>query len=128
MDHYYGRITKMKLFDIGYWRRQLRPKRLWNITVKFPWQRMTQGYSYDQIYSLDHTLARYMLPKLQGYKKHNNGYPSHLTEEEWDRHLDAMIQAMQIIIQEKHILDTEACKKAQYGCELLGKHFLDLWI
>ena len=52
-------------------------------------------------WSLDHTIAEFILPRLKLFKKLNNGYPGRGdmdTSEKWDEALDKMILSFEYIV------------------------------
>ena len=54
-----------------------------------------------ETWSLDVSLAKYILPRLKKFKELNNGYPGMDevdTPEKWDETLDKMIQAFEYVI------------------------------
>ena len=54
-----------------------------------------------ETWSLDYTIAKFVLPRLENFKKVNNGYPGHDemdTPEKWDAALDKMINSFRIIV------------------------------
>ena len=109
------------------------------------------------IWSLDHTLARIIHPALIRLKEKQHGYPelwedgmcyhecytrqlhfdfidedveSKYLQDKWNRILDDMIYAMDIIATEKIYdidFDTYDNERVDRGLELFGKHFCSLW-
>ena len=54
-----------------------------------------------ETWSLDVTLAKYIIPRLKKFKELENGYPGRGemdTPEKWDEALDKMIQAFEYVI------------------------------
>lgn len=109
--------------------------------LKHCWQYLTRGFSDRQLWSLDVTIASYVLPRLKRYKEINNGYPLRAekdrsyTEEEWNTVLDDMIYAMQYVVDGKIYIpsnvkefDAEGFDRHQHGIELFAKHFHNLWL
>ena len=108
-------------------------------------------------WSLDYTLARIIHPALIRLKETQHGYPElwedgmcyhdHYTrqlhfdfideeveskylQDKWNRILDDMIYAMDIIATEKIYdidFDTYDSERVDRGLELFGKHFCSLW-
>lgn len=57
--------------------------------------------SPKETWSLDVTLAKYIIPRLKKFKELENGYPGRGemdTPEKWDEALDKMIQAFEYVI------------------------------
>jgi len=48
---------------------------------KFKEQREERGFDDTEVYNLDSTIARFILPRLKRYKELNNIVPTDLTEE-----------------------------------------------
>lgn len=56
---------------------------------------------YSDLWSLDITIAKFVLPRLKKFKKENIGYPGideMDTPEKWDEALDKMILAFEYVI------------------------------
>lgn len=59
-------------------------------------------------WSLDITIAEFVLPRLKLFKKVNNGYPGRDeidTPEKWDAAIDKMIAAFQIVLDQDNMAD-----------------------
>ena len=97
--------------------------------VRFLWQRVFRGFSDEETWSLDLTIARFALPRLKRFKEVNNCYPGHMSENRWDKALDKMIFAMQKTIDDcpVEMSDEETRRKVREGLRLFGKHFNSLW-
>jgi len=103
-------------------------KRWW----KFRWQKLVRGWDDSDTWNLDHTIAKFVLPRLKRLKEVQNGYVPRLGEEGWDEVLDKIIFSMELVVKEWDFETTteeerEHWKKAQEGFELFGKYFRDLW-
>jgi len=101
---------------------------------RFLWQKITRGWTDQDTWSLDYTIAKFSLPRIKRLKEIQNGFPSGLTEEKWDEILDKIIRSFQFVVNEfegneDYSLETikhrEKCM--QDGCELFGKYFRNLW-
>jgi hypothetical protein len=94
--------------------------------LKSSYQKLTRGFSDEECWNLDYTIAKFILPRLKHFKKHNYGLPwrSHkmingevvelmesekiydraidgsLTSEEWDDVLNNIIFAFEFILDE----------------------------
>ena len=56
---------------------------------------------YSDLWNLDITIAKFVLPRLKKFKKENIGYPGRKemdTPEKWDEVLDKMILAFEYVI------------------------------
>ena len=91
---------------------------------------------YSDLWSLDITIANFVLPRLKKIKKENIGYPGidgMDTPEKWDEALDKMILAFEYVA---HTFDMESHfdedKRRQAvineGLQLFAKWFQYLWI
>jgi hypothetical protein len=101
--------------------------------IKLAYQKVTRGFSDKDTWSLDHTIAKFVLPRLERFKEVNMCHPANLTEEEWDDILDEMIFAMHNIVHQwdDDDLDVEAVKaiidRVHVGLDYFGEYFRDLW-
>lgn len=96
-----------------------------------------------ETWCLDYRLAEYILPRLELFKKLNNGYPGRGemdTPEKWDEALDKMITAFQLVIDVDNLHDRywlsgqfnkdlweEDSKKISEGLHLFAEWFQSLW-
>lgn len=75
----YGWRTYYKFHDI----------KTWFVSV---YQKLRYGVSNKECWNLDHTITKFVLPRLKHFKKVCvHSYPSTVTPEEWDKILDEMI-------------------------------------
>ena len=96
--------------------------------LKFAYQKRTRGFSDEETWSLDHSLAQLILPRLKRFKEVNIGHPSNQTLEEWNQKLDSMIEAFEFIASEEYWMgSTEQYKKAEKGLKLFAKYYMGLW-
>lgn len=51
---------------------------LWELkkAIYYPWQRLTRGYADNEIWSLDYTISKFVLPRLKALRENTHGYPS----------------------------------------------------
>jgi hypothetical protein len=68
--------------------------------LKFLKQRIIRGWDDSETWSLDFTVAKFMLPRLIRFKELKCGYPCNLTKEEWDKILDEIL----IMVKEQQTL------------------------
>lgn len=79
-------------------------------------------------WNMDHTLAHIILPMLKQLKATNHGYPSDLTEQEWDEIQDKMIWSFEQKIKDTDMdLSHEEHEKMAEGFKLFGLHYQNLW-
>jgi len=99
-------------------------------------QLKTTGISDTETWSLDATIAEFILPRLKRFKVVNSGYPSSLTEKKWNEILDKMIFAFEWALADVDISEHADLsekerklkwKKYEEGMNLFSKYFMDLW-
>lgn len=88
----------------------------------------------EELWSLDITLAKYILPRLQKFRSMERlGYPTKINgEEEWNEILDKMIYAFKYAIEKNTLLfshkeEKKMIKRYKEGMALFAEHFMDLW-
>jgi hypothetical protein len=120
--------------------------------IKFFFQRLTRGYDDSCTWSLDHHLAKLILPRLRMFREQPHGCPTNMSdvafhptvaegEEDpemsaWNEKLDKMIYSFDYIASgrqwgydEAWTVEKEAAedKKVAEGLELFGKYYRGLW-
>lgn len=72
--------------------------------AKYKRQRIERGFDDTELWGLDRTIAKYVLPRLIEFKKVTNGYPPNFDSfEEWIAVIDKMIYSFDHIVnQEKY--------------------------
>ncbi len=93
----------------------------------FAKQKKTRGWSDDETWSLDWTIAKYILPRLKRYKKISQVFPVNETPKSWNKKLDMMILAFSLYSKGCWNFKEGDYKKAQKGLDLFAKHYVDLW-
>jgi hypothetical protein len=108
-----------------------RPKSFYRELINSTYYRLKLGFNPKDIWSLDYSIANYILPRLKYLKKTSRGHPSNLTERQWKRELDKMIAAFTIIVDgayydfgsnrhmDQKIIDD--------GLDSFRKHYHNLW-
>lgn len=86
-----------------------------------------RGFDDSETWSLDLTIAQFILPRLKRYKEITIGCPASVSFEEWDEILDKMIKSFEIIIKEEGWPNKEQEKIQEEGLDLFRKYFLGLW-
>lgn len=111
--------------------RRYRHKPMWVRlrTIRHWWQRRTRGWDDSETWSLDTTIAKFVLPRLTAFLRLNNGHPYGMTPEEWDKKLTEMIAAMRFFAagDQYHIGSEKEYKRALRGVQLFAKWFPALW-
>jgi hypothetical protein len=135
--------------DRAYWNTREFPKR-W-------WQRQTRGFDYRELWGLDYTILKFILPRLKAFKDTPpHGYPGDLqwpngydwdkeqaqTKEEseiasdkaykeWMTILNKMIRAIELWLKHDGMFmkeESELEKEFEEGWELFHKYFFALWL
>ena len=75
-------------------------EKLWKKQVK------ERGFDDRELWSLDFTISKFILPRLQAFKKQKAGYPGHLTEKKWDNKLDKMIAAFTLLAKDPWLINS----------------------
>jgi hypothetical protein len=119
----------------------------WFIKRDIP-HRIKHGCSEKDIWNLDYTIAKFVLPRLKALKAWHTKYPSCPSEfvhkndddrgfKEWMKVMDKMILAFQLVMEETE--DSEfllyarskmgriRTKQYEEGMKLFEKYFMDLW-
>ena len=99
--------------------------------IKWCWQRINRGWDDREIWSLDVTIAKFILPRLKHLRDNNMGYPSSLSAQvEWNLILDEIIEAFELI-QDESYFDMNDYQKKQdkidKGLQLFAKYYQGLW-
>lgn len=96
---------------------------------KYSKQRKKRGFDDSETWSLTDTISRFILPRLQRFKKIHSGMPVTLTTEEWNDILDKMILAFELTNRDNGIRDwsEEESKQVDEGLDLFREWFLNLW-
>jgi hypothetical protein len=101
-----------------------KPKR----AIKFFWQRMTRGWDDRETWSLDHSLAKIILPRLKRFKQITIAVPCDLKEQEWNDKLDKMIAAFEFAASEdRWMAKPEDYDKHNEGIKLFAEYYWALW-
>ena len=98
-------------------------------------QRKERGFDDRELWDLDHTFASFILPRLKAFKTYTSGYPSVLTEKEWNHILKDMIYSFELVVAREEFPPIEYTeeqkklwrKRKQRGLNLFGKYFSHLW-
>lgn len=92
-----------------------------------------EGFIAAEYWNLDATLAMIIYSSLRYFKDHcNYGYPECMTQEQWDKCLNDMITAFELLVKKENynltkIQSKNQEKKIKYGLRLFAKHFNNLW-
>ena len=98
------------------------------------WLKKNGNYvSYNELWNLDTTIAEWILPRLRRFREISDGYPSVLSEEEWNEILDKIIHGFELIAGqfqvEPYIGNSERIEtEIEEGMNLFAKWIRALWI
>ena len=96
--------------------------------IKYLYQYLTRGWSDKDLWSLDYTTAKFLLPRLKRFKKVTTSYPGNLSFEEWQHKLDNMIITFEIIANGDGFNPSEEeCVNINKGLDDFREWFLHLW-
>lgn len=92
-------------------------------------ERRKYGFSYEECWNLDETLAKLILPRLVRFRDSTNCYPNGFKDlEDWKNTIDKMIESFAIIVEKNSwMLKGDEQKKVQEGLALFGRWYLSLW-
>ena len=85
------------------------------------------GVSPDETWSLDLTIALFVLPRLKLFKELTISYPCGMTMDGWYAELDKMIAAFELICSEKAFPTKDEQSKINAGLDSFRKYFEALW-
>ncbi len=110
------------------WLRRLKSKLPSKRDIRFWWQRRTRGWDDGDTFSLDHSLAKVILPRLKRFKEVTIAHPSDMSEKEWEEKLDKMIAAFEFAgSEERWMAKPEEYTKHQEGINLFAEYYWALW-
>lgn len=83
----------------------------------------------EELWSLDNTLAKYIYPRLEAYKKITYARPGDLTVAQWDAVLSKMLFSFAMIKADDwpSAFDESINKEVQEGLKLFAEYFTALW-
>ena len=104
------------------------------------WYWLIDGFDPQDLWGLDTACAKWLLPRLKKFKQIKHGTPSlcfddpnvtddeahKLAEMKWDKALDEIIDAMQLI-SEGHDYKAEHRERIKKGLQTFAKYFECLW-
>jgi hypothetical protein len=89
----------------------------------FKRQRIERGFDDTELWNLDTTLLKFLLPRLKEFKKQTKSYPSNVESfEEWQNILQKMIDAI-----EYNIYGNYNIEEYNEKFKLLQEYIFDLW-
>lgn len=96
---------------------------------KYKKQRKDRGWDDTELWSLDTTIAKFIVPRLKRFKETVNGHPNEFTFEEWKVELQKMIDAFEYVANddEYYSYDKKKIKMCDVGMKSFHKYFSHLW-
>lgn len=108
---------------------------------KFLKQRKKYGFDATELWSLDHTIANFVYPRLKAFRKAHGGVPREFCElnasgkwinrkksiKKWHDTLDKMVLAFELAAQDKVTYTKEEEDQMQEGLKLFAENFFNLW-
>lgn len=94
-------------------------------------QRIERGFDNSELWSLEHTIARFIIPRLKAFKENSVGYPGCFkNEKEWEKVLNKMIRAFELVVRDEGSLYFNDKEEKEYnqGMNAFKNYFLCLWI
>lgn len=90
-------------------------------------QRRVRGFDDTETWSLDITIAKFILPRLKVFKDVTEGYPACFgSEEAWQETLDDMIYWLERYVDEDNFLASEDERETR-GRKAFAEYFSSLW-
>lgn len=101
--------------------------------IKFIWQKWTRGFSDEEMWNLDITIAKFILPRIKRHFEINKSIPYGVEEVEWEEIKRKMLFAIQYFaVPDRGIFGYEEnekrSKEVSEGLDLFAKYFHMLWI
>lgn len=98
--------------------------------VRFTYQRETRGFDSSELWSLDHTIAKFIAPRLRAFIDEFDGrsHPAGLTSKQWRAKLEKMHKAFELMASDKMwIANKKEAKSMEEGLDLFREWFFHLW-
>lgn len=81
----------------------------------------------DELWNLDFTLARFILPRLVAFRSETVSYPLDADPDQYKQDLDTMIAAFKLILKDDILTGEKEMYTIETGLALFAKHFRSLW-
>lgn len=88
------------------------------------------GFGEDEVWSLDYTVAEFLLPRFRLFRKTGGEdmRPCTVDHQEWLKILDQIETALKLLVAEPHrVMSDGDFRKIDRGLELLGRWLRYLW-
>jgi hypothetical protein len=93
---------------------------------KYERQLKTRGFDDTELWNLDVTFAKFMLPRFKEFRK-NDGRPYTYTKRQWHRKLDQVERALTLISLRSWDLSPNETRVVQKGLAVFGEICTKLW-
>lgn len=121
-------------FDLHYYY----PKFLMKYRIIKLWQKLTRGYTDEEVWDLKTSISDFIIPRLERLQKIRHGYPADLTDEQWQEIISKILRAFYLVKEEydrgNHMSQEEWLQKDKIsekykkeGLELFAKYIDNLW-
>ena len=101
--------------------------RSWKRKIKFFFQRRIRGFDDSEIWDLDYSFMKWLLPRLKRFQEVSDGtYPGNLTNAEWQKQLTTAIENLTFILENDEFEDGYF-KKREAFFKWFCKHCEWLW-
>lgn len=70
-------------------------------------QRKDRGFDDSEIWNLDITIAKFILPRLERYQEIKVAHPGNMTEEQWNKNVALMISAFKTYLYDTDLINDE---------------------
>lgn len=98
-------------------------------TIIFFFQRLTRGWDDSATWSLDHSLAKEILPRLRRFQEIKAAHPSEMSSEEWSSIIQQMIDSFEFYAsgQQWEFPSEKRLKEVERGMKLFARYYGNLW-
>jgi hypothetical protein len=90
-------------------------------------ERAERGFDETELWNLDNTIAKFVLPRLVAFGEGMGGHPATLTVEGWAEMLNSMIKAFELLADDEAMPGLEQNKIMETGLANFCKYYRHLW-
>lgn len=92
-------------------------------------ERLKQGFDQSETWSLDCTIAAFIIPRLKEYKKIVLNFFAYPKDDDFYINIDKMIKAFELIIRNdgNRIWNEKEQQQVEEGLKLFSENLLSLW-
>jgi hypothetical protein len=92
----------------------------------FKQQRLERGFDDSELWNLEFTIAKFILPRLIAFRQDLISHPCGMTSKEWEAVLDTMIYSFDAIVKDDKELH-DNFEKVKVGLDNFINYYFDLW-